>query len=87
MNQLISIRTNIFYSKEQKAKKDDKDLFKKQQELVFLVDKPTYRYSNEGEVIRERGLEEFRFCVSEKAFAQVIDLLTKLKDADESDLA
>jgi hypothetical protein len=48
--------------------------------------KPTYRYSNEGEIIRERGLDEVRFTVSDKAFEQLIKLLEKLKDVDESEL-
>jgi hypothetical protein len=86
MNSLVSIRTNIVYAKKRKQDEKSEDEFVKHQELIFLVDKPNYRYSNEGEVIRERGLEELRFTVSDKAFEQLIKLLEKLKDVDESDL-
>jgi hypothetical protein len=79
MNHLVSIRTNIMY-----AKKGEE--FEKFQELILLVDKPSYKFSNEGEVVRERGIEELRFCVSEKAFEQFIEFLEKIKDAKESDL-
>lgn len=41
----------------------------------------------EGEIIRERGLDEVRFTVSDKAFEQLIKLLEKLKDVDETELS
>lgn len=88
MNTLVSIRTNIVYAK--KKKKEDshhEEEYSRHQELIFLVDKPAYRYSNEGEIIRERQLDELRFTVSEKSFETLIELLKKLKDADESDLS
>jgi hypothetical protein len=86
MNTLVSIRTNIVYAKKPKQDENSEDEFVRHQELIFLVDKPTYRYSNEGEIIRERGLDEVRFTVSEKAFETLIKLLTELKDVDESQL-
>lgn len=85
MNTLKSVRTNIVYAKTKNEK--DEDVFVRHQELIFLVDKPTYRYSNEGEIIRERGLDEVRFTVSDKAFDQLIKLLEKLKDVDETELS
>lgn len=75
----MSVRTNIFY-----VKKEDE--FIRHQELIFLVDKPTYRHSNEGEVIRERGIQEFRFNVSEKAFDQMMIVLSTLQNVEESEL-
>jgi len=87
MNTLISVRTNVIYSKKKKKDTKEKDEFIKYQELVFLVDKPTYRYSNEGETIRERGLDEVRFTVSQPAFEQLIELLKKLKESDGTDLS
>ena len=86
MNQLLSVRTNIFYAKKKKQNEKAEDEFVRHQELIFLVDKPVYRCSNEGEIIRERGLDEVRFTVSDKAFETLIELLEKLKDADESEL-
>jgi len=79
MNHLISVRTNILYSK-------DKEEYKRWQELIFLVDKPQYRYSTEGEIIRERSVEEVRFTVSDTAFEELLQILSKLKTAEESDL-
>jgi hypothetical protein len=80
MNIIVAIRTNIFYCK------DKNGLFKKHHELVFLIDKPSYRYSTEGEIIRERILDEVRFSVSDNNFDQLIDQLKKIKDTEESDL-
>ena len=84
MNQLISIRTNIFYTKKDKKDKKIADEYVRHKELIFLVDKPTYRYSNEGEIIRERSLEEVRLSVSDFGFEQLMKILEKIKDADES---
>ena len=87
MNQLLSIRTNIYYSKKEKKSKDDADEFVRHYELIFLTDKAKYIKTNSDEIVRERAVEELRFTVSEDSFPKLIDLLTKLKDADESDLA
>ena len=87
MNQLVSVRTNIFYAKQKKQDEKAEDVFERHNELIFLVDKPNYRYLNEGEIIRERGLDEVRFTLSDKAFEKLIELLEKLKDVDESELS
>lgn len=86
MNQLISIRTNILYSKKDKQANETHDEYERHQELIFLIDKPSYRFSNEGEIIRERGIDEVRFTVSHKAFDQLLKHLEKLKNIDESEL-
>lgn len=83
MNNLVSIRTNIVYSKEVK---EGEEKYNRHQELILLVDKPKYSYSNEGEIVRERGLEELRFTVNEKGFEQLIELLEKLKDVENDEL-
>ena len=87
MNTLLSIRTNIFYSKKEKKDKTTQDEFVKHHELIFLVDKPKYTQTNGGEIVRERAVEELRFTVSEKAFETLIEHLVKLKDIDESELS
>jgi hypothetical protein len=80
MNTLASVRTNILYNK-------DKDgNYIKHLELILLVDKPQYRYSNEGSIVRERHIEQQRFVVSEGGMSALIELLGELKDIDESDL-
>lgn len=86
MNHLISIRTNIIYAKKKKEQENEQDEYKRYQELIFLVDKPTYRQTNSAEIIRERAIEELRFTVSDKAFDELIKVLTKLKDIEESEL-
>ena len=88
MNHLVSVRTNILYGKkDKKEERHHEDEFNKFHELIFLIDKPFYKRSTEGEIIRERGVEEARFIVSEKAFDDLIKILVKLKDADESELS
>lgn len=86
MNHLISVRTNIIYAKKKKRDEEEPDEYKRFQELIFLVDKPNYRYSTEGEIVRERGIEEVRFTVSESAYDELVKLLVKLQDIDESEL-
>ncbi len=84
MNHLISIRSNFLYSKSKKESGEDE--YKKYYELIFLVDKPSYLMTNEREPVRQRGIEELRFTVSEDAFKQMIEILTGIKDAkDEPD--
>ncbi len=84
MNTLVSVRTNIIYSKVEE--KDKPIEYKKYSEIIFLVDKPKYTYSNEGEVVREPGLEELRFTVSEKAYEKLISLLLEMKNIEQKDL-
>lgn len=81
MNHLISIRTNIMYSKDSKTGE-----YHKFHELIFLVDKPTYKLTNGREVVRERSVEEQRFMVSEEAFSAMMELLSDIKKASEKDL-
>lgn len=87
MNHLVSIRTNILYAKKAKKEESEPDEYKRYQELIFLVDKPTYRRTNDDEIVRERGIEELRFTVSDKAFDELIKLLLKLKNVEESELS
>lgn len=87
MNTLISVRTNLLYSKKEKKVKEDADEFVKHHELIFLVDKPKYTQTNSGEIVRERAVEELRFTVSERAYDELIKVLVKLKDIDESELS
>lgn len=86
MNQLLSIRTNIVYARKKKQDENAADEYKKFHELIFLVDKPGYKRTNEGEIIRERSIEEVRFTVSNEAFGTMIRLLTELKDVKEEEL-
>lgn len=80
MKALASVRANIFYGK------NDKDELKKHFEIVLLVDKPIYSVGNEGNIIRERGVEEMRFTVAEEAFDLFISHLKEIRGANESDL-
>jgi hypothetical protein len=80
MKRLAEVRVNIMYSKTKEGE------FKKNFDLVFLSEKANYILNNEGDVIRERGIQESRFFVSEKAFDALIELLQKIRTAEESDL-
>jgi hypothetical protein len=80
MNQLIQIRSNIFYSKDDKGKET------KQHEIVFLVDKPYYTTTNEGEVVRNRGVDERRIVISEESFDGFIEALKEIKNVKQKDL-
>jgi hypothetical protein len=51
MNHLLSIRSNIIYSKEKS--KDGEEIYNKFHELIFLVDKPQYLSTNEGDIVRQ----------------------------------
>lgn len=80
MNNLISVRTNIIYSKSESGE------MKRHQELIFLVDQPEYRRSTEGEIVRERGIKELRFTVTEDGYKRMMEFLTKLQTVQETDL-
>lgn len=51
-----------------------------------MVDKPKYTKTNSGEIVRERAIEELRLTISADAFDELIKVLIKLKDIDESEL-
>lgn len=56
------------------------------QELIFLIDKPVYKTSNEGNVIRERAIEAFRFSVTDAGFNALLTMLNQLRTAEHKDL-
>lgn len=80
----MSVRTNIMYSKIKE--KDKEDVYKRYQELIFLVDKPAYTKTNDGQIVRERHIEEQRFFVSDEAFEELLKILTSLKDVEPEEL-
>ena len=84
MNNLLSIRTNIYYSKEKS--KEGEETYKRFHELVFLIDKPQYISTNEGDIVRQRIIDELRFSISDDDFDLMINHILKLKDIDESEL-
>lgn len=86
MNTLKTIRTNIYYIKKVQDDGTVTDEYKKMNELVFVIDKPSYRLSSEGRVIRERVIEDFRFTVDEESFDAFITFLLKIKEERESSL-
>jgi len=81
MKGLVSITTNIFYSK------DSEGNFNKQNELVFVLDETNYEHSKKtGHIERSKKLNDFRFVVSEQGFDKLIEVLQILKDAKEEEL-
>lgn len=80
MNGLVTVTTNIFYSK------DSEGNFHKSNELVFVLDETNYEITKSGNVERTKQLRDVRFVVSEKGFDKLIEVLQKLKNAKEEDL-
>jgi hypothetical protein len=81
MSDLISVRTNIFYDKVLNENKEEE--FKKNYELVLLVDKPKYFINNQREIIKEQGVEDLRIALSEKNLDALIGILERLKKLKE----
>lgn len=84
MNHLVSVRTNILYSKSKSEKKEEE--YKQFHELIFLVDKPAYSMTNDGQIVRQRLIEEQRFFVSDEAFDEMMKILSGIRNADPSEL-
>ena len=84
MNHLLQLRTNIMYSKVKN--KEGIDEYKRYNELIFLVDKPTYTATNEGDIIRQRTVDELRFVVSDEAFELMMEQLKRYQKINESEL-
>ncbi len=82
MKAMLQVRQNIFYTKE----KSDSVEYKKVHEIVLLLDSPCYEKTNEGNVIRKRGVEEVRFACSTKGLETLIEILNKYKGVNEEDL-
>ena len=85
MNHLLSIRTNILYSKTKN--KDGEETYNRFKELIFLVEKPQYLSTNEGDIVRQRTIEELRFTVSDDAFDIMIKHLLKIQNSTEDELS
>ena len=82
MKSILQVRDNIYYKKETA----DSDEYTKIHELVILLDNPSYKRTNEGDVIRERGVDEVRFAVSDKGLDSLIEVLQSYKEAKEENL-
>lgn len=83
MNELLGIRSNIYYKK---VKKGQKHEYERVHELIFLSHKPAYTVNNEGVVIRERAVDEFRVSVTMENMDILIKNLESLKNANEEDM-
>jgi hypothetical protein len=84
MNKLISIRTNILYFKKKKETINEADTMLRHHELIFVTEKAKYSLKDNTEIVQSPDYEEFKFLVSEENFAEMIDMLKKLYDIDES---
>jgi hypothetical protein len=83
MKTLLQVRDNIYYKKDDSKSEE----YTKIHELVFLLDNPSYKRTNEGDIIRERGIEEIRFAVTDKGIDSLIEMLQTYKEAKEENLA
>jgi hypothetical protein len=84
MNKLISIRTNILYFKKKKETINEADTLLRHHELIFVVEKPKYIQNEKSEIVPTAGYEEFKFLISDENYSEMIDLLKKLYEIDES---
>lgn len=84
MNKLISIRTNILYFKKKKEVINEADTMLRHHELMFVVEKAKYVQNENSEIVPIVDYEEFKFIISDENYAEMIDLLKKLYDIDES---
>jgi len=50
------------------------------------LDNPSYKRTNEGDIIRERGVEEVRFALTDKGIDNLIEVLQSYKEAKEENL-
>lgn len=82
MKTILQVRDNIYYTKE----KSDVEVYTKVHELIILLDNPSYKRTNEGDIIRERGVEEVRFAVTDKGIDNLIEVLQSYKEAKEENL-
>lgn len=84
MNTLIQVRANVMYAKKKDESGNDK--YERYQELIFLVDQPAYRLSNDGDIVRERKIAEMRFIVSDDSFGQMMEMLEELRHVEPEKL-
>jgi hypothetical protein len=82
MKTILQVRDNIYYTKETA----DGNEYTKIHELVILLDNPSYKRTNEGVIIRERGIEEVRFAITDKGIDNLIEILQSYKEAKEENL-
>jgi len=82
MKTILQVRDNIYYKKE----KSDSEEYTKIHELIILLDNPSYKRTNEGDIIRERGVEEVRFALTDKGIDNLIEVLQSYKEAKEENL-
>ena len=81
MKQLIQVRNNIFY-----RKTEEEGELVRFNEIVLLFDVAEYKTTNEGDVIRNRAIEECRFAVSQDSLGSLIETLEAYKNVTEKDL-
>lgn len=82
MKTLLQVRDNIYYTK----KDSEVEEYTKVHELVILLDNPSYKQTNEGDIIRERGIEEIRFGITDKGIDGLIEILKSYQVAKEENL-
>nr|WP_317631823.1 hypothetical protein [uncultured Flavobacterium sp.] len=77
MENLLSLRHNVFYAKEKNDKKEEYIPFI---EMVFITEKPNYKLTNERGLIRERTVDEHRFIIPNECIDSLINELQAIKE-------
>ncbi|WP_431471921.1 hypothetical protein I5168_11980 [Nonlabens sp. SCSIO 43208] len=81
MKQAIQVRTNLYYIK------DEKENFEKINEIIVLCHKHTYKLNNQSQIVRESGIEELRFTITQENAKAFMETFQNILDADEKDLS
>jgi len=72
------------YFKKKKESINEADTMLRHHELIFVVEKPKYLQNEKSEIVPVAEYEEFKFLISDENYAEMIDLLKKLYNIDES---
>lgn len=83
MNKIVSLRSNIFYFKKKKEKKNELDTYLRQHEIIIVVEKTKYIHSDNG-VIPQVCLEDMSFIIAQENFEELVGMLSTLGEIDES---
>lgn len=83
MNKIVNLRTNIYYTKKQKQKKNEPDEFLRQQEMIIVVEKTRYIHSENG-IVPQPYLEDMSFTISQENYQEMLQMFSALGEIDES---
>lgn len=72
-NEVREVRFNEFF-------RGDNNQYQRFVEVICLLDKADYSLNNEGQIIRQRGLEKVSFVASESNLRKIGELFIKVAE-------